>query len=323
MSETIKKDTSETLWVEAYRPKTVADCILPKRTRAVIEGFLESGEIPNLILHSTTGGSGKTSLSKALCNDLGYDTIFINASLENGIDVLRNKITSFASTMSFSGNKKCVILDEADYLNASSTMPSLRGFMEQFSKDVRFIFTCNFVNRLLPQIVSRCTTISFDPTKEDRKELMKESLKRLVAILRNENVEFDPQVVAQLLKSYFPDLRRCINELQRYSASGRIDEGIFVNPNANNFGALVKALRLKNYTDMRKWVGENVDVEPSRIFRFFYDHGREFLVPSSVPEMVLIASEYQYKSAFVVDQEINTTAFFTEIMLKCEFTQEG
>ena len=316
---TIRKDETETLWVEAYRPHTIAECILPSKTREVIEGFLASGEIPNLILYSSTGGSGKTTTARALCRELGYDTLFINASLENGIDVLRNKITAFATTVSFTGNKKCVILDEADY-TSSQLQPALRGFMEQFSRNVRFIFTCNFINRLLPQIVSRCTAISFDPTREDRKELLKQSIVRLAEILHNEHIEFDKEVLAQLLKAHFPDIRRCINELQRYSASGRIDSGIFVNPNANNYGALIASLKSKNFTDMRKWVAENADIEPSRIFRYMFDHGKEFMVMQSVPELVLLTADYQYKSSFVIDQEINLSAYFTEVMLKCEFT---
>lgn len=315
---TIRKDESETLWVEAYRPQSIAECILPPKTREVMEGFLKEREIPNLILHSSTGGSGKSSTAKALCRDLGYDTLFINASLENGIDVLRNKITAFATTVSFTGSKKCVILDEADY-TSSQLQPALRGFMEQFSRNVRFIFTCNFINRLLPQIVSRCTVISFDPTREDRKFLMKQSILRMAEILDNEKIEFDKEVLVQLLKAHFPDIRRCINELQRYSASGRIDSGIFINPNANNYGALIESLKSKNYTDMRKWVAENADIEPTRIFRYMFDHGKDFLVLQSVPELVLLAAEYQYKSSFVVDQEINLSAFFTEVMLKCEF----
>ena len=260
-----------------------------------------------------------TTTARALCRELGYDTLFINASLENGIDVLRNKITAFATTVSFTGNKKCVILDEADY-TSSQLQPALRGFMEQFSRNVRFIFTCNFINRLLPQIVSRCTAISFDPTREDRKELLKQSIVRLAEILRNEHIEFDKEVLAQLLKAHFPDIRRCINELQRYSASGRIDSGIFVNPNANNYGALIASLKSKNFTDMRKWVAENADIEPSRIFRYMFEHGKEFMVMQSVPELVLLTADYQYKSSFVIDQEINLSAYFTEVMLKCEFT---
>lgn len=312
---------NETLWVEKYRPHNLDECILPKRTKEVFKGFIEKKEIPNLLLHSRCAGLGKTSMARILAEELGYEVLFINASLENGIDVLRNKIANFASTVSFFSTKKCVILDEADALNPNSIQPALRGFIEQFSQSVRFIFTCNYVNKILPPIVSRCTVIDFNPPSNEKKELLKQSLERLEYILQNENVKYDRKTVAKMLLSHYPDMRRTINELQRYSAGGEIDDGIMVNMNHDNFSNLVKFLREKNFKDMRLWVANNKDIEPEKIFSFFFENASKFMKPESIPQLIIMTDRYQYMGAFVVDQEINITAYLTEVMANCEFTR--
>lgn len=262
-----------------------------------------------------------TTVAKAICEELGYEVLFINASLENGIDVLRNKIANFASTVSFFSSKKCVILDEADALNPNSIQPALRGFIEQFSQSVRFIFTCNYVNKLLPPIVSRCTVVDFNVPNNEKKDLLKQSLERLEYILTNEGVTYDRKTVAKMLLSHYPDMRRTINELQRYSAGGEIDDGIMVNMNHDNFNQLVKFLREKNFKDMRLWVANNKDIEPEKIFSFFFENANKFMKPESVPQLIIMTDRYQYMGAFVVDQEINTTAYLTEVMANCEFTR--
>jgi len=313
----------EKLWVEKYRPRTIEDCIIPERNKTILKAFVENKDIPNLIFASSTPGSGKTSTARAIASELGYDTLFINASLENGIDVLRDKITAFATTVSFTGNMKCVILDEADYTNPQSLQPALRGFIEQFSKSVRFIFTCNYINKLLPPIVSRCTVIDFNFSEatDNKNRLCMAMFKRVCTILENEGIEYDKTVVAKLISKHFPDWRRVINELQRYAASGRIDEGIFVSIGQNNFSALEKALKEKNFKNMRLWVGENKNVDYAKVFRHFYDRAFDLLVPQSVPQLILTTAEYQYKSAFVADQEINLAAYLTEIMSGCTFKE--
>ena len=309
---------NETLWVEKYRPQCLDDIIMPKETKAILKGFVEKGDIPNLIFHSANAGTAKTTTALALAKELGYDTMFINASLENGIDVLRNKITNFASTISFGGKMKVVILDEADGLS-QTFQPALRGFIETFSQNVRFIFTCNYVNKLLPPIVSRCTSIHFDVPVKEKAELMKESVKRCADILKMENIEYDPKSLIALLKTHYPDMRRVLNELQRYSASGRIDTGVLVNTDKDNFSELSKLLKARNFSAMRQWVGNNRDTDPQRIFRYFYDHANDIFVSNSIPQLILTTAEYQYKSGFVADQEINTTAYLTEVMANCEY----
>ena len=311
---------NETLWVEKYRPKTLDDCILPKKIKEDLQAFIEKGDIPNLIFHSRNSGVGKTTVARALVDQLGYDVLFINASLENGIDVLRNKIATFASTVSLVASKKCVILDEADNLS-QSMQPALRGFIEQFSTNVRFIFTCNYVNKLLPAILSRCAVIDFNIPSAERKELMKMSLARVEYILRNEGKEYNQEAVAKVLVAHFPDLRRTINDLARYSGGGKIDDDILINMSHNNFSLLVRHLREKNFKEMRLWVANNKDIEPSAIFSFFFENSSKFMKPESIPQMVIMTDRYQYMAAFVVDQEINVTAYLTEIMANCEFLQ--
>jgi len=306
------------LWCEKYRPKTVEDTILPADLKATFQQFVDQKNVPNLIL---TGGPGvgKTTIAKAMLEELGCTYIVINGSMNGNIDTLRNEIKNFASTVSFSGGRKYVILDEADYLNPQSTQPALRNFMEEFSANCGFILTCNFLNRIIAPLHSRCSVVQFKINASDKPKLAGRFMKRVTGILQKENVEFEERVVAELIMKHFPDWRRVINELQRYSATGKIDTGILANISSDNFKALFERLKAKDFTGMRKWVAENLDNEPSVLFRRIFDSSNECLNPNSVGRMVLLLAEYQYKSAFVVDQEINFVAFLTEVMIDCEF----
>lgn len=303
------------LWVEAYRPKTIKDCILPAELKQYFEHVLASGEIQNMLLCGSAG-TGKTTVARALCEELNSDYIIINGSEESGIDVLRTKIKSFASTISFTGNTKVVILDEADYLNPNSTQPALRRFMEEFASNCRFIFTCNYKNRIIPALHSRCAVIEFKLPKNERVDIAKEFHRRVVRILKQENIQAEPKAVAKVVEKYFPDFRRILNELQRYGQSGVIDEGILVNLGDANMGELVEAIRTKEWKRMRMWVINNLDQDPASLFRKIYDT----LVPltQQVPQLVLTIADYQYKSAFVSDQEINLVACLTEVMASVE-----
>jgi DNA polymerase III delta prime subunit len=306
------------LWVEKYRPKTVEDTILPADLKATFQQFVEQKNVPNLIL---TGGPGvgKTTIAKAMLEELGCTYIVINGSMNGNIDTLRNEIKNFASTVSFSGGRKYVILDEADYLNPQSTQPALRNFMEEFSANCGFILTCNFLNRIIAPLHSRCSVVHFKINSSDKPKLAGRFMKRMTGILEKENVEFEEKVVAELIMKHFPDWRRVLNELQRYSATGKIDTGILANISSDNFKSLVERLKAKDFTGMRKWVAENLDNEPSVLFKRIFDNSNECLKSDSVPRMVLLLADYQYKSAFVVDQEINFVAFLTEVMVDCEF----
>jgi DNA polymerase III delta prime subunit len=306
------------LWVEKYRPKTVEDTILPADLKATFQQFVDQKNVPNLIL---TGGPGvgKTTIAKAMLEELGCNYIVINGSMNGNIDTLRNEIKNFASTVSFSGGRKYVILDEADYLNPQSTQPALRNFMEEFSANCGFILTCNFLNRIIAPLHSRCSVVHFKINSSDKPKLAGRFMKRMTGILQKENVEFEEKVVAELIMKHFPDWRRVLNELQRYSATGKIDTGILANISSDNFKSLVDRLKAKDFTGMRKWVAENLDNEPSVLFKRIFDNSNECLKADSVPRMVLLLADYQYKSAFVVDQEINFVAFLTEVMVDCEF----
>ena len=299
------------LWVEAYRPKTVDDCILPKDIKEYFKKLVAGGEVQNMLLCGTAG-TGKTTVARALCEELNSDYIVINGSEESGIDVLRTKIRSFASTISFTGNTKVVILDEADYLNPNSTQPALRGFIEEFANNCRFIFTCNYKNRIIQPLHSRCAVIEFKIPKQERVEMAMEFHRRAHKILKQEKIDFNPKVLAKVIEKYFPDFRRALNELQRYSQSGSIDEGILVNLVDANMTELVDAVREKDWKKMRAWVVHNLDHDPATLFRKIYDT----FVPltDQVPQLVLTLADYQYKSAFVTDQEINLVACLTEIM---------
>ena len=311
-------EASQFLWVEKYRPKHIKDCILPESVKKQFQQFISKKEIPNLLL-SGTAGTGKTTLARALCEELGCDYIIINGSDEGRqIDTLRTKIKQFASAVSFEGKTKVVILDEADYLNRDSVQPALRAFIENFSENCRFIFTCNYSNRIIKPLHSRTTVIDFKIAPKDRPKMASKFLERMQYILTNENVDYSEKVLAELLMKYFPDYRRVLNELQRYSVSGIIDEGILSNFQEINAKNLIESLKDKDWKKMRQWVVNNVDTDPQMIFRQIYD----ILLPEvkGIPHLVLLIADYQYKAAFVADQEINLTACLPEIMANVEFS---
>lgn len=306
------------LWTEKHRPQTIEECILPESMKKTFKEFIDSGELPNF-LFCGGAGVGKTTVAKALCNEVGAEFLFINGSEESGIDVLRNKIKNFASSVSLTGSKKVVILDEADYLNANSTQPALRGFIEEFSGNCRFIFTCNFKNRIIEPLHSRCAVVEFKIENKDKAAIAAAFFKRVVNILKAEKVEFDKSVVAELIGKHFPDYRRILNELQRYSVSGKIDSGLLVNITDESYTDLVKNLKAKNFTEVRKWVGKNSDVETTELFRHLYDKAVDYIEQSSIPQLVLVLAEYQYRAAFVADKEINIMAALTEVMGQLKF----
>ena len=307
------------LWVEEFRPKRVADCILPIQIKEVFQGFVEDGKIPNLLL-SGPPGVGKTTVAKAMCDEIGVDHLMINGSNEGrNIDTVRTLLQQYCSSVSMSGGRKVVIVDEADYMNAESVQPALRGFIEEFSANVSFIFTCNFRNRIIEPIHSRCSVIEFVIPKSERPPLASECLNRVKNILSEFQIEYVEQVLIELIMKHFPDMRRVLNELQRYSAGGVIDAGILAQISEVNLMELMKALKAKHFSEVRRWVTENIDNDPVKIFRKIYDRVNSFLKDSSVPQAILILADYQYKSAFVADQEINLVACLTEMMVDCEF----
>ena len=310
----------EFLWTEKYRPQKLEDCILPDQLLKTFKGIVETGEVHNLLLCGTAG-LGKTTVARALCNELDLDHIVINGSEDSGIDVLRGRIRQFASTISLegSGKPKVVILDEADYLNPQSTQPALRGFIEEFSNNCRFILTCNFKNRIIEPLHSRCAVIEFNTSKSQLAELCGRFHKRLTGILKAEGVEYDTKVLVELIMKYAPDWRRIIGECQRYSVSGKIDSGLLSHLGEVNIQVLVKALREKDFKSMRSWVVNNLDMEPAAIFRKIYDNMVEYAKPASVPQVVLILADYQYKDAFVADHELNLVACMTELMANTEW----
>ena len=306
------------LWVEKYRPSKISDCILTDDLKTTFQTFVKEGHVPNLLL-SGGPGVGKTTIAKAMLKELDATYMMINGSEESGIDVLRKKIKNFASTVSMDGKRKFVILDEADYLNPQSTQPALRGFIEEFHKNCGFILTCNFKNRIIEPLHSRCSVIEFRIPSSQKPTLAGEFFKRVQTILTEENVQFQPKAVASVVEKYFPDWRRVLNELQRYSASGTIDSGILVNISETNMRDLVSFLKDKDFKSIRKWVANNLDNDPSRMYRKVYDTLYDEIDPNTVPHMVLAVADYSYKSAFVADQEINMLAFMIEIMSQVRF----
>ena len=306
------------LWVEQYRPKTVDDCILPQNLKNTFKEFVEQGKIPNVIL-SGGPGVGKTTIAKAVLDEIGATYMMINGSEESGIDVLRTKIKNFASTVSLEGGRKYLILDEADYLNPQSTQPALRGFMEEFHKNCGFNLTCNYKNRLIEPLHSRCSVIDFSIPKSEKANLAMDFMKRVEFILQSESVEYEKKVLAELIQRHFPDWRRALNELQRYSVSGRIDAGILIDMAEINIKELMLFMKEKEFTNVRKWVVNNLDVDSVRLIRSVYDSLYTFLDHSTIPHAVCILADYSYRGAFVADQEINTLACLTEMMAKCKF----
>ena len=307
----------EFLWVEKYRPKTIEECILPDSLKATFQEFVNRKEIPNLLL-SGTAGVGKTTVAKALCQEVGCDYIMINGSDDSGIDVLRNKIKNYASSMSLMGGRKVVIVDEADYLNPNSTQPAFRGVIDEFASNCSFIFTCNFKNRIMEPIHSRCTCIDFK-LNGSKASMASKFFKRIENILTLENVQYDKEVVAAIITKHFPDNRRVLNELQRFSISGVIDKGALGAVADVQLKDLIKSLKEKDFASARKWVTQNLDNDPTKIYRKIYDGLYDLLKPNSVPQLVLHLAKYQYQSAFVADHEINMIACLTEIMVDCEF----
>ena len=309
----------EFLWVERYRPKTVKDTILPADLKTTFQTFVDNGNIPNLLL-TGSAGIGKTTIAKAMLDEIGADYIVINGSDEGRlIDTLRTKIKNFASSMSLSGGRKYVIIDEADYLNADTVQPALRNFMEEYSTNCGFIMTCNFVNKIIAPLHSRCSVVEFKINNMDKPKMAGQFFKRVEIILKNEGVEYDQKVVAEVVMKHFPDNRRILNELQRYSATGKIDTGILVNHSDENLKSLMVALKNKEFSVVRKWVGQNIDGDVAPFFRKLYETLYEYVVPSSIPQVVVMIADYQFKSAFCADQEINTMGLLTEIMVDVEF----
>ena len=306
------------LWVEQYRPKTVDDCILPQSLKSTFKEFVEQGNIPNVIL-SGGPGVGKTTIAKAVLDEIGATYMMINGSEESGIDVLRTKIKNFASTVSLEGGRKYLILDEADYLNPQSTQPALRGFMEEFHQNCGFILTCNYKNRLIEPIHSRCSVIDFSIPKSEKQNLALDFMSRVESILVLENIKYEKKVLAEVIHRHFPDWRRTLNELQRYSVSGRIDAGILIDMAEINIKELMLFMKEKEFTNVRKWVVNNLDMDSVRLIRSVYDSLYTFLDHSTIPHAVCILADYSYRGAFVADQEINTLACLTEMMAKCKF----
>ena len=310
---------NNTLWVEKYRPTKIEDCILPDEIKTTFQSIVDSGEIPNLLLTGSPG-IGKTTVAKALCNQLDCDWLMINGSDEGRmIDTLRTTVVNYASTVSLSGGKKVIVIDEADYMNKDSVQPALRGVIEEFSKNCRFIFTCNFKNRIIPALHSRCSVVDFVISKDTKPALGMEMLANVKRILNAEKVEYKESVLVQLILKYFPDFRRVINELQKYSLNGIIDEDILKQSSDENFNELFVALKGKDFSGMRKWVAQNIDNDHVRLYRQIYDTLNNRFEKKSIPQAVLTIANYSYMSAFVADQEVNMVACLTEIMMDCEF----
>lgn len=307
----------EVLWVEKYRPTIIEDTILPQRTKDIFKKFVSDQMVPNLLLAGGPG-VGKTTIAKAMLNELDADYIVKNGSLNVGIDTLRYEISSFASTVSLTGGRKYVIFDEADNLNAT-VQPALRNFIEEFSSNCGFIFTCNFKNRIITPLRSRLSEIDFSIEKADKPRLAAQFFKRVNSILANEKVEFDQKVVAKVIERHFPDFRRVLTELQTYAASGRIDEGILSNLKQESISSLFKFLKEKNFTEMRKWVADNSDQDATEMFRRIYDSANEYVEHKSMPGFCVTLADYMYKANFVADQEINLVAFLTEILIECSY----
>ena len=308
----------ESLWVELYRPHTISDCILPEEYKKTFQSYVDRKEIPHLLLCGGPG-TGKTTVARALCDEIGCDYLMINGSDESGIDTFRTKIKNYASSMSLTGGKKVIIIDEADYLNPNSTQPAMRGAMEEFAVNCTFIMTCNFKNRIIEPLHSRCAVIEFKLRKEDRPKMAMAFMKRATEILSTEKIPFDKAVLIEVVKKHFPDYRRILNELQRYSVSGKIDTGILSSIADVSINELVNALKDQNFGAMRKWVADFGAEDPARVYRKIYDSLYDVIDKSTIPNAVLILAKYQYQSAFVPDQELNMVACLTEMMVEVKF----
>ena len=307
------------LWVEKYRPKTIEDCVLPMSLKSTFSDMVAKGEPQNLLL-SGSAGVGKTTVAKALCNEMGCDWIIINCSEEGNIDTLRTKIRQFASTVSLSGDvRKVVILDEFDYSNANSIQPALRGAIEEFANNCRFILTCNYKSRIIEPIHSRCTCIDFILPTSEKPQIAAKIMERCSYVLSKEGIQFDKKVLGQLIMKHFPDMRRILNELQRYSVSGKIDVGILSSLQESEIKNLISSMKNKDFSSVRKWAAMNAETSPTEIYRKIYDGLTDNLENQSIPEAILILAESQYRSAFVADQEINMMACLVQLMMSCAF----
>ena len=305
------------LWTEKHRPKRIEDCILPERLKKPFQEYVNQGSIPNLLL-AGGAGVGKTTVAKAMCEEIGCDYMVINGSDESGIDTFRTKIKNYASSMSLTGGRKVIIIDEADYLQANSTQPALRNAMEEFAANCSFIFTCNYKSKLIQPLHSRCAVIDFSLKGDEKSSMASQFFKRIQGILQSEEVVYDDKVIAEVIKKHFPDFRRVLNELQRYSQFGKIDSGILAQIGDVQISEIVKHVKAKDFGAIRKWVGAS-DIDANILFRQLYDAMYDVLKPQSIPQAVLILADYQYKQAFVADQEINMVACLTELMVNCEF----
>ena len=309
---------NEFLWVEKYRPQTIERTILPSELKSTFLEIVKTGELPNM-LFTGSAGLGKTTVAKALCNSLDLDYILVNGSEEGNIDTLRGKIKQFASSLSLQGGYKVVILDEADYLNAQSTQPALRAFIEEFSNNCRFILTCNFKNRIIEPLHSRCGVYEFNTSKKDLSELAKDFFRHARNILEHENITYDPKDLVNIIMKHAPDWRRVLNELQRRSMGGNFSDSGSISSTNHEIDALIKYIKEKDFKQMRSWVVNNIDTDASAIFRGIYDRMNSHMKPASIPQVVLILADYQYKHAFVADHELNVVACMTELMANVEF----
>ena len=305
------------LWTEKYRPQTIADCILPDRLKQPFQEYVNQHNIPNLLL-SGGAGVGKTTVAKAMCNEIGCDFMVINGSDESGIDTFRGKIKNYASSMSLSGGRKVIIIDEADYLNPNSTQPALRNAIEEFAVNCSFIFTCNYKTRIIEPLHSRCAVIDFNLKNGEKAKMASAFFKRIQSILQSEKVEYVDSVIAELIKKHFPDNRRILNELQRYSQFGKIDTGVLSQIGNVQISEITKHIKDKDFGAIRKWVA-STDLDTNTMFRQLYDALYDVMKPQSIPQAVVIIADYQYKNAFVADTEINLVACLTELMVECEF----
>lgn len=301
-------------WCEFYRPATIDDCVLPEATKETFREYVKAGKLPTLMF-SGSAGVGKTTAAKALCNEIGADWIMINGSDEGRkIDVLRTKIRNFASTVSFSDAKKVVIIDEADYMNLDSVQPAMRGFIEEFANNCSFIFTCNFKHKIIAPLHSRCAVFDFKIPNNEKQKVAAQIFKRVCWILEQENITYDKKVIAELVQTHFPDFRKLINDIQRYSVSGSIDSGILVSGADVVYEPLIDAIKNKKFKELRKWVTTNADIEPAKIFTDLYEQMLDKLEGRCVGQIILTIADYMYKSAFVANQEINTVACLVSIM---------
>ena len=307
------------LWTEKYRPHTIKDTVLPKNLKDIFQSFVDNKNIPTLLLTGTSG-VGKTTIARAMLDELSVDYIMINGSLEGRqIDTLRTTIMDYASTVSFSGGRKYIIIDESDYMNPQSVQPALRNFIEEFASNCGFLLTCNYKSKLIPAIHSRCSVVDFSIPKAEAGPMCLEFFTKACYILQQENIKYDKAVVAEVIKRFYPDWRRALNELQKYSASGSIDSGILHDVKEIALNEVCALLKAKDFKSVRKWCSDNSDTEPSYLFASFFDHAYNYLEKSSVPVLVLLLAKYQFQSPFCANQEINACAFFVEVMTECTF----